>query len=79
MGESDVASLTRLIASLDQMLKIAEKNPISFNIETLQKSRETALRMLEDSKIKYRNTLKFEAELEGESRDDVATLKKYRF
>jgi hypothetical protein len=79
MVESDVASLTRLIESLDQMLKIAVKNPISFNIDALQKSRETAVRMLEDSKIKYRNNLKFEAEYDGAAPNQVAGLKKYHF
>ena len=79
MVESDVASLTRLIESIDQMLKIAIKNPISFNIETLQKSRETALRMLEDSKIKYRSSIRYEAELDDAGRDVAVGLKKYHF
>lgn len=79
MAESDVASLTRFIESIDQLLKIAVKNPVSLNIEALKRSRETAVRMLEDSKIKYRHALKIEAELESGTQDDVTGLKKYRF
>nr|MDO8108715.1 hypothetical protein [Candidatus Sigynarchaeota archaeon] len=76
MVESNIASIVKIIESIDAMLKIAEKNPIAFNIESLRKSRENAVRQLEASKTFYRNAMKVEANIE--KHDDASQLKKYK-
>jgi hypothetical protein len=72
MAESDVANIIRVIESIDKIITIAEKNPKSFNIDSLRRSRDMAMKKLDESKTKYRDLLK------SDQRGESVTLKAYR-
>ncbi len=75
MEETDIASIIRVIDSIENIMKIAEKNPKAFNMESLARSREMAMHKLAEAKEKYRSALGgSSADVRGES----VTLKVYK-
>ena len=75
MADSDIASIIRVIDSIENIMKIAEKNPKAFNMESLARSREMAMHKLDEAKEKYRNVL---AESIADRRSESVTLKVYK-
>ncbi len=75
MEETDIASIIRVIDSIENIMSIAEKNPKSFNMEALIRSREMAKQKLAEAKEKYRSNLGGSS---AEVRNVPATLKMYK-
>nr|MDO8083939.1 hypothetical protein [Candidatus Sigynarchaeum springense] len=57
MTESEVANIIHVVESIENILRIAEKNPKAFNIDSLKRSYEMALAKLDEAKEKYRSML----------------------
>jgi hypothetical protein len=57
MTDSEVANIIHVVESIENIMRIAEKNPKAFNIDSLRRSREMALAKLDEAKAKYRTTL----------------------
>jgi hypothetical protein len=57
MTESEVANIIHVVESIENIMRIAEKNPKAFNIDSLKRSREMALAKLDEAKVKYRAML----------------------
>ncbi len=75
MIETDIASIIRVIDSIDNIIKIAEKNPAAFNMDSLRKSRDMALVKLTEAKERYRSVLSQSA---ADARNESVTLKAYK-
>ena len=75
MAETDIASIIRVIDSIENIMKIAEKNPQAFNMDSLRRSRDMALAKLDQEKAKYRNAL---GGSPADARSQSVTLKAYK-
>ena len=75
MEETDIASIIRVIDSIENIMKIAEKNPKAFNMDSLRRSRDMAKTKLDEAKEKYRSILGGSS---ADIRSESVTLKVYK-
>jgi hypothetical protein len=75
MAETDIASIIKVINSIENIIKIAEKNPKAFNVDSLRRSRDMALVKLDEAKERYRSVL---GGLAAELKSESVTLKVYK-
>ncbi|MBN2151725.1 MAG: hypothetical protein JW839_09785 [Candidatus Lokiarchaeota archaeon] len=57
MTESEVANIIHVVESIENIMRIAEKNPRAFDIDSLKRSHKMALAKLDEAKEKYRSML----------------------
>ncbi len=57
MTESEVANILHVVESIENIMRIAERNPKAFDIDSLKRSHEMALAKLDEAKAKYRSIL----------------------
>ncbi|NMC04878.1 MAG: hypothetical protein GYA24_06690 [Candidatus Lokiarchaeota archaeon] len=66
MTESEIANILHVVESIENIMKIAERNPKAFNLDSLKRSREMALSRLEEAKEKYRASLAMAPAMNGQ-------------
>ncbi|MEX2683363.1 MAG: hypothetical protein Q6373_017435 [Candidatus Sigynarchaeota archaeon] len=77
MTESDpnnIASILHVVESIENIMRIAEKNPRAFDINSLKRSHEMALAKLDEAKAKYRSML--DASRKGGDQGHLETYKR---